>query len=210
MYINKINKQDDPTAIRAFLRANGFAIVVNVTDGRLWATHIPLLLDTNEEGEEVLSGHLSIANPQWKYFEDGKEVLAIFSGPHAYISSSWYDHENVPTWNYIAVHVYGTTRILKGDAVTSALKKMVDKYEAHSAHPVSVEGMSPNYFASQVRGIVCFEIAITDIQAAYKLSQNRDDKNFDNIVHELHARNDADSVAVAREMVNIRYSTAPK
>jgi transcriptional regulator len=166
MYISKRNQNNDADEIRAFLKANGFAILTSLVNGKLWATHLPLQLDTNAAGVEVLCGHVSIANPQWKNFADGAEVLAIFSGPHAYISSSWYDHENVPTWNYIAVHVYGVTRLLHGDEALSAIKKLVDQYEAHSARPVSVETMSPDYVAQQMRGLVCFEIAITDIQAA--------------------------------------------
>lgn len=207
MYVSKLNRQEDLEEVRNFLKTNGFGILVNQTDGRLWATHIPLVVEKNAAGQDVLSSHVSIANPQWKDFADDREVLAIFQGPHAYVSSSWYDHENVPTWNYIAVHVYGKTRILRGDETLEALKKMVNKYEAASKNPVTVEGMSEKFLESHVRGIVCFEIVVSEIHAAYKLSQNRDDKNYSKIMEELNLRGDAESLAVAAEMARRRNLT---
>ena len=93
MYIPKYFKTESIENIREFIRENGFAILINQVDNRPWATHLPLILDTNEKGNEVLSGHVSRANKQWYSFENYTEVLAIFSSPHAYISSSWYDHE---------------------------------------------------------------------------------------------------------------------
>ena len=100
MHIPDLYKNEDKEAIRTFLKANAFGILINQTNGKLWATHIPLELEINKEGEEVLMGHISKENPQWTAFESNDQVLAVFTGPHAYISSSWYDHENVPTWNY--------------------------------------------------------------------------------------------------------------
>lgn len=174
--------------------------MVSQVNGKPWATHIPLELDMNKEGKEVLVGHVSRGNKQWKDFDKNEEVMAIFNGPHTYISSSWYDHENVPTWNYIAVHVYGTIRIIEGDELLGSLKKLVDKYEAHSSNPVTVEGMSKRFLESELRGIIGFEIVITDIQAAYKLSQNRDTNNKQNIVAELEQRGDHDSIQIAGHM----------
>ena len=176
MYINKNNRQEDPAEIEEFVTQNGFAILVSQVDGRPWATHIPLMLSHNDEEQPILSGHVSKVNGQWKNIE-GQEVLVIFSGPHTYISSSWYDHENVPTWNYTAVHAYGRARLVTGDELAQALAKLTDHYEQQSEKPVSVEGMSPGYFDSQVRGLVGFEIAVTQFQAVRKLSQNRDDVN---------------------------------
>jgi len=199
MYINKNNRQEDPAEIEEFVTQNGFAILVSQVDGRPWATHIPLMLSHNDEEQPILSGHVSKVNGQWKNIE-GQEVLVIFSGPHTYISSSWYDHENVPTWNYTAVHAYGRARLVTGDELAQALAKLTDHYEQQSEKPVSVEGMSPGYFDSQVRGLVGFEIAVTQFQAVRKLSQNRDDVNHARIVDELEKRGDAQSVAIAEEM----------
>lgn len=199
MHIPDLYKNEDQEAIRAFLRANAFGLLINQTNGKLWATHIPLELEINTEGEEVLMGHISKENPQWTAFESNDQVLAVFTGPHAYISSSWYDYENVPTWNYTAVHVYGKVKIIEGDAVIDLLTKLVDKYEKNSKCPVRVADLSQKTML-QSRGIVAFEIKIEEIQAVNKMSQNRDDKNYSNIISELEKTENPQSIAVAKEM----------
>ncbi len=199
MYIPDIYKNENQEEINDFLQKNSFGILVNQSNGKLWATHIPLELDTNKNGKQVLQGHISEENLQWESFTDDAKVLAIFSGAHSYISPSWYDHENVPTWNYIAVHVYGTIKIIEGEAVIESLKKLVDKYEQNSENPVRIEDFSKKTMM-QTRGIVAFEIEIEEIQAQHKLSQNRDDKNYLNIISELEKINDSQAIAVANEM----------
>lgn len=201
MYAPSHFKNTNADEVRDFIRANSFAALTSFTGTKLVATHLPLeLTDDNQ----CLQGHISRANPQWKYFNNEQEVMAIFTGPHAYISSSWYDHENVPTWNYIAAHVYGKVRIIEGEELYLALKKLVDRYEAGSANPISMEKMSPEYVRKSMNGLVGFEIRITNIEAAYKLSQNRDDKNFRAITTELRKRTDVDSHDVADAMEKIR------
>ena len=199
MYTPEIYKNENQEEIKKFLQENSFGILINQTNGKLWATHIPLELDTNENGATILSGHISKENPQWNGFIDNDQVLAVFSGPHSYISSSWYDHENVPTWNYIAVHVYGKIKIIEGEAVIESLKKLVDKYEQKSKNPVRIEDLSKKTMM-QSSGIVAFEIEITQIQATRKMSQNRDGKNYQNIISELEKANTNDSIAIANEM----------
>lgn len=200
MYIPPIFKNDNVAEVHDFIDKNSFGILVSQTSSKLWATHIPLELDKNEQGKDILVGHISKGNPQWKNFADQTQVLAIFSGSHSYISSSWYDHENVPTWNYIAVHVYGTIKIIEGEKLLHALKKLVNKYESNSDHPVSVEHMSEKFLSKEMKGVVGFEIEIDEIQSAYKLSQNRDSKNHANIITELEKKGDANSLAIAAEM----------
>lgn len=194
MYIPNYFRQENLEEVRSFLQQNSFGMLVSQVNNKPWATHIPLELSKNTLGDEVLLGHISRGNKQWKDFDKNEEVLAIFTGPHAYISSSWYDHENVPTWNYIAVHVYGKIWIIDGDELLNSLKKLVNKYEAHSSKPITVENMSKKFLDSELRGIVGFEIRITDIQAAYKLSQNRDAKNKALIIDELRKKGDTDSI----------------
>ncbi len=203
MYIPAIFKNENQEEIKQFLQENSFGILINQNEGRIDATHIPLELDTNKEGKPILQGHLSKENPQWKSFANEDLVLAIFSGPHTYISSSWYDHENVPTWNYIAVHVYGKIKIIEGEAAIEALKKLVDKYERNSVKPVRVEDLSKKTMM-QTRGIVAFEIEITEIQAKRKLSQNRDDKNHQNIITELEKNENVQANTIAKEMAKDR------
>lgn len=199
MYTPEIYKNENQEEIKKFLQENSFGILINQTNGKFCATHIPLALETNNEGKDILCGHISKENPQWIGFTDNDQILAVFSGPHSYISSSWYDHENVPTWNYVAVHVYGKIKIIAGEAVIESLKKLVDKYEKKSENPVRVEDLSKKTMM-QSRGIVAFEIEITEIQATRKLSQNRDKKNHQNIISELEKANTNQSIAIANEM----------
>ncbi len=203
MYIPDLYKNEDKDSIRKFLKENAFGLLINQTNGKLWATHIPLELEINKKGEEVLMGHISKENPQCTAFKSDDQVLAVFTGPHSYISSSWYDHENVPTWNYMAVHVYGKIKIIEGDAVIDSLTKLVDKYEQNSKCPVRVADLSKKTMM-QTRGIVAFEIKIEEIQAKNKMSQNRDDKNYANIISELEKTENPQSMAVAKEMTKNR------
>ena len=201
MYTPKINRNDNPEDHRKFIHENGFGLLINQVEGKPWATHLPLVL--SEDGM-ILKGHVARGNKQWRSFNENPDVLAVFSGPHAYISSSWYDHENVPTWNYIAVHVSGKIKITEGEELLHSLKELTNKYEKASACPVTVEGMSPKFLEAEIRGIVSFEIAIEKIEASYKLSQNWDDKNYSRIVEKLERRNEDGSTKIAGEMKELR------
>ena len=200
MYIHSYSHVNDSKEILDFVQQNGFATLVSTVDGKPWATHLPLVL--SKDGAE-LTGHVSRGNKAWRNFSD-TEVLCIFQGPHTYISSSWYDHENVPTWNYMAVHVYGTIKIQEGEELLASLKALTDKYEKHSQKPVSVESMTKSYLEKEIRGIVGISIKITNIEASFKLSQNRDDKNHAEIVRQLKTRGDSASAEVAEEMLRHR------
>ncbi|WDF59013.1 FMN-binding negative transcriptional regulator [Flavobacterium sp. KACC 22758] len=203
MYTPDLYKNENQEEIRTFLKENSFGILINQTNGKLCATHIPMELGINAEGKEILEGHISKLNPQAEGFAANDQVLAVFSGPHSYISSSWYDHENVPTWNYIAVHVYGRIKIVDYDTSVDQLKKLVDKYEANSVNPVRVENLSDKTMR-EARGIFGLEIEIDEIQATKKLSQNRDDHNYKNIISELEKTENPQSIAVAKEMSKCR------
>lgn len=206
MYIPKYFKNENESEIKDFIRDNGFGILVSQGAKRIVATHIPMILSENEEDSGlILTGHISRGNEQWVSFKNNEEVLAIFSGPHSYISSSWYDHENVPTWNYIAVHVYGDIEIVEGEHLVHDLKALVNKYEKDSENPVKVENMDPEIFQSQLKGIVGFQIRVADIQAVRKLSQNRDVVNYDNIVGQLSKKhNDPNALKIAEEMKKLK------
>lgn len=199
MYIPSLYKNENQAEIEQFLHENGFAILVNQTNEKLWATHIPLILGTNSNGKQILIGHISKLNPQAESFKQNDEVLAIFSGSHSYISSSWYDHENVPTWNYLAVHVYGKVQLHSYEESIEGLKKLVNKYEAKSEKPIRIEDLSEKTMR-EARGIVSFEIEISSIEAQKKLSQNRDDKNYQNIISELEKTNENQAIEIAKAM----------
>jgi transcriptional regulator len=197
MYTPTYFKTGDDQAIKDFIRQNGFGILVSAANGKPLATHIPLEL--SEDGTKLYA-HISKGNPQGKDLQQVNEVLVIFNGPHAYISSSWYNHLNVPTWNYIAVHVYGIVRIVEGEELFTSLAQLMNKYEQHSADPVTVENLTPAYIQQAMKGVTGFEITITKIEATHKLSQNRDHESYTNIIHELDNRSDADSTAIADAM----------
>ncbi len=197
MFIPSNYKNEDLDEIKNFLKYNSFGILVNQVDGKPWATHIPLELGSDSDGNDILVGHMARANKQWSYFEKDKQVLCIFNGPHSYVSSSWYKEEEVPTWNYIAIHVYGTIKILDEEAVLASLHKLVDKYEQSSKEPISLDDMSPKTMR-QTKSIVGFQIKIDDIQATYKLSQGRE-HDHPNIIAELE-QGDTASKAVAKVM----------
>ena len=201
MYAPPLFKNDNLAQIHEFIDENGFANLVGHVQGKLWASHIPLMFSKDRT---TLYGHLSRGNQQWRALQHIDEVLAIFNGPNAYISSSWYDHENVPTWNYIAVHVYGKARLIEGEELITSLSDLTDKYEKNSRHPVSVSGMSQAYFQKELRGLVGIAIEIKDIEASYKLSQNRHERDHGNIIVELNQRNQGADAAVAKAMVESR------
>ncbi|MEK6782552.1 MAG: FMN-binding negative transcriptional regulator [Bacteroidota bacterium] len=203
MYISKLNRNEKTEELHEFIRQNGFAILISNVEGKPWASHVPLLLSI--DGKK-LSGHVARGNKQWKEWNAETEILAIFTGPHSYISSSWYDHENVPTWNYIAVHVYGKLKILSDQELLQSLKELTDTYEKSSGQPVTVEQMNPVFVKKEMLGIVGFDIDISHIEAAYKLSQNRDAKNHEAIIAQLEKRNDPASNAIAQEMKKAGHS----
>lgn len=202
MYIPKTFQETDRDTLLQFIRDNSFGLLVTTgNDGVPVATHLPLELLPDTDGQFQLVGHLAKANPQWKLLGQPTPSLAIFSGPHSYISSSWYDHVNVPTWNYLAVQITGRTRLLTDDETLAFLRQQVDKHEAYSKHPISVESMTEGYVRKEMRGIVAFTMSIDTLQGAAKLSQNRDDKNYQNIISELEQTDNPNAIELAKEMV---------
>ena len=183
MYIHPLNRWEEAPEIVEFIQKNSFATLVSTISGRPWATHIPLMLSEDKNGEAILHGHIAKANPQWKELQE--EVLVIFQGPHAYISSSWYNHENVPTWNYLAVHAYCTVKLIEGDELMDHLKSLVDRFEEGRPNRVSVETMSEKYLESQLKGLIGVELKVKEVHSSAKLSQNRDAVNYKNIIQQL-------------------------
>ena len=196
MYIPLQYRNENLEEVRNFLAENPFGILVNQLDNRPWATHIPLLLETDTTGKDYLVGHISKANPQWKAFSNSAKVLCIFSGPHAYISSSWYKEEEVPTWDYIAVHVYGSLEVQNNQELEDSLDQLMKRFESGMECPVVFSELSRNTLR-QIRGIVGFKITVEEVQAAYKLSQGRPDDHY-SILSKLQQSGDPSALAVAR------------
>lgn len=203
MYIPKRFNVDDEKEIWSFLKKHTFATLVTTDKGRPVATHIPVMV--NREGEEiVVSGHLAYGNRQWRTLNEEQESLIIFQGPHSYISSSWYEEQQVPTWNYQSVHVYGNVSLQTQEELIADLKTLLHVYEHHRQHPVLWETLSPELLERELKGIVGFKLIVTDIQAAYKLSQNRNDKDYANIITQLHQETSPEAHQVAQEMKKLR------
>jgi transcriptional regulator len=199
MYIPRRYEEKDAETVHAFIRENSFAILVSVLGGVPVGTHIPLLLEKDGQGRDILVGHISRGNEQKHTLVDGAKVLAIFPGPHAYVSPRWYTQINVPTWNYMAVHVYGVLTVMEGEALRAALSRLMGNYEHGMPKPVAMEEIPEKQLASEMRGIMGFSILVEEIQAAYKLSQNRDEESYHAVVRELGSGDEV-SRAVAAEM----------
>ena len=206
MYISRLYREEDRGKILEFLRQNEFASLVTYDGERPVASH--LLMETVEDGENLfVNGHMSRANSLWKTFEKNSEVLVIFQGPHTYISPTWYNHVNVPTWNYQSVHVYGRPRLITehGEAY-GLLKRLIDRHEANSQY--RLETLPQDFVEKEMKGIVAFQIEVTRMEANYKLSQNRDDENYRSIVAHLEERTDDLSQGVAQAMRKNRPSSS--
>jgi len=183
MYIPSFNKFEDRQQVIAFMQRYSFATVITVIDDVPVATHLPVIV--KEQGDKVvLRSHFAKANPQAKASID-KDVLVIFTEPHAYISPKNYEkEENVPTWNYLAVHAYGKCAMLEGeDKKADLLQETIKFYDA--AYLKQWEHLSEKYKSGMMNGITAFEIEVTNLQAKAKLSQNRTELERHNIVTDL-------------------------
>ena len=207
MYISKLYREEDRVKIVEFLKQNEFATVVTHDGEKPVASH--LLMEVIEDGEKlVINGHMSRVNPLWKTFEKNGEVLVIFQGPHTYISPTWYNHVNVPTWNYQSVHIYGSPRILTDHEETyEMLSRLVARNEQDPTY--RMETLPPDFVVKEMKGIVAFQIEGTRIEANYKLSQNRDDESYWSVVSHLEERADEMSHGVAEAMKRQRSREQP-
>ncbi|HEY9708855.1 MAG TPA: FMN-binding negative transcriptional regulator [Oculatellaceae cyanobacterium] len=201
MYIPKAFQEDDFEKIVTFMQTNSFATLVSTLDGVPVASHIPMVV-TVQDNVVRLTGHLAKPNPQWQSFGTS-ESLAIFTGPHAYISPSLYEkHESVPTWNYIAVHAYGLPQVITlGDSqglMDKMIDEMIDTYE--SSYKSQWEGLSNKFREGMMNGIVGFEMTVTRLEGKYKLSQNRSHTDQANVAHTLLQSSDLAAYAVGAAM----------
>jgi transcriptional regulator len=204
MYVPPRYRVSDDAEIDRFVRAHGFATLVSHGQGGLMATHLPVELDYDSDGVRRLRGHVSKANPQWKQLEESGRAMVVFLGPHTYVSPTWYDHPNVPTWNYQAVHFHGSVTIVgTPEELAPALRALSEHYEPASNPPprFDLDEMPAELRDADLAGIVGFVMRVERVEAAYKLSQNRNDASLARIIEELRAREDDDSRAIAEAMV---------
>jgi transcriptional regulator len=183
MYIPSFNQFQDKGEVVNFMQRYSFATIVTVKDGVPTATHLPFLVKETDE-QLILLSHFAKANPQ-AADSINERVLVIFTEPHAYISPNNYEKlESVPTWNYLAVHAYGKCVLLDGEAKKSELLKATIQF--YEADYLKQWNTLPEAFkTNMMKGIVAFEIIVDDLQAKKKLSQNRTQKEIDNIISGL-------------------------
>ncbi|MEO8557719.1 MAG: FMN-binding negative transcriptional regulator [Rhodospirillales bacterium] len=179
MYVPPHFTETDRTRLVALMRQRSFAMLTTVAEGEPFVSHLPLWWEDDGSAHGRLIGHMARANPQWRHFatmdSGGQKVLAVFAGPHAYISPSWYDSTaQVPTWNYGAVHAYGTPRIVDDPtAVLGILQKLVGIYESGFEQPWRMDGLPEGYAERLSKAIVAFELPIERIEGKWKLGQNK-------------------------------------
>jgi transcriptional regulator len=198
MYTPPYNRAEDRAEIVAMMRAHNFCLLVTGSGGELHGTHLPCLVD--ERGAQmVIELHMAKANPQWQQFYDD-EVLVVFSGPHAYISPRWYARaEAVPTWNYAAVHAYGTVSVIDDrERKYAAQRRLVAAHDPQWLGGFDAQAKA--YIDSMLAGIVVFEVAVTRIDARWKLSQNRGREEQDGVIKQLEHSGTAGDQALAALM----------
>ncbi len=198
MYIPTINLATDKGEIIAFMKQFSFATIITAKGGLPVATHLPFLVTTQND-TVILTSHFAKANEQWKDIEGGK-VLVIFSEPHAYISTKNYEKElNVPTWNYISIHTYGDGRLITDTEKTfEVLEATINNYEA--AYMQQWNNLPDDYKLGMSKGIVAFEILITELQAKKKLSQNRTGIEKQKIIETLSKSDKTNEQLIAEYM----------
>ncbi len=193
-------KEPDEQVIVEFMKQHPFAMLIGNADGRSVATQLPLMIE-EREGKLYLLGHVTRKQDHHLVFEKNTEALVIFTGAHAYVSATWYENpQNVSTWNYSSVHARGQLRFLDEKGLADALRKLSLHYEHNNMHSATIfDNLPEEYTARLMKAIVGFEIEVTSLEHVFKLSQNRDEKSYHNIIDHLKAEG-AEAAEVAKVM----------
>jgi transcriptional regulator len=199
MYIPEFNRVRDQADTVSFVQANPFAILVSTSDSGPFATHIPILA-RHVNNQMVLHGHIAKSNPHGALLEGGQESLAIFHGPHAYISPKLYEsRESVPTWNYAAVHVYGQVRaVTDSESLMEEVRDIINTFDP--AYFAQWSGLDDKFRYGMLKQIVGFEMVATRIEAKFKISQNRTKTDQANVIASLEQADDTAITSIARMM----------
>ncbi len=200
MYVPKHFREEDLTVLQTLMRDYSFAILVSTqADGVPVATHLPVLFEPEPAPYGTLKAHLALGNAQWRTFQEEREVLMIFQGPHAYISPSWYEVEpSVPTWNYATVHAYGRPRLITAQAeLRQHLGELVATYEGQFPQPWLMDTLPGDYVEKMMKGVVGLSIEITRLEGKYKMSQNRSSQDRRQVISHLQESEDMTTREVA-------------
>jgi transcriptional regulator len=201
MYIPTPFREDRLDVLHETMRENSFATLVSLGPDGLIATHLPLLVDVNRGPYGTLIGHVARENPHWRAFDGSQETLAIFPGPHAYISPSWYTTPYaVPTWNYVAVHAYGRPKLVEDEAgLYRIVADLVATFEKQFDYAWDLEARR-DYASKLLKNIVGFEMEIHRIEGKRKLSQNRSRADQEGVIAGLEAQGDPLGTSLAEIM----------
>ena len=202
MYLPSHFEETDPARIAALIMEYPFGTLITAPGGVPHVSHLPFLYDAHDGAYGRLYGHLARANPQWPQLAEVDEVLVLFQGPHAYVSPGWYASPGVPTWNYAVAQVRGRARLIEdAAALTELLERMTRQHESRLPEPwqPALEGERG---AALLRAIVGFSIEITQIQAKFKLSQNRDLEDRRRVIDALNHSHEPMAGAVAALMAS--------
>ncbi|MEI8281123.1 MAG: FMN-binding negative transcriptional regulator [Armatimonadota bacterium] len=201
--------EDDRKEILSFLRARPFALITGSgVDGKPVATQVPVLID-EEDDQLILTGHVMRSTDHWYGFSKNSDVLAVFSGPNCAVSASWYTNpESGGTWNYMAVHARGTILMLEQDALIQVLTRLTAQVENDPNSGANYVDLPDKYTSKMLPAIQAFEIRITHLDAIFKLSQNRDEAGYDNVIRKLSERGGS-SAEIADIMANRRSKVFP-
>ena len=190
MYLPRLFAVEDVPQLHAFMEQFSFASLVTQNEGALIASHIPFVLDREAGASGRLRGHVAVGNPQLTHLQSGSEALVMFQGPHMYISPSWYaSRENVPTWNYIAVHAYGRPRMLDRAGLIVLLKDLARHNEKSFERPWDFDPQAA-WIEKLLPQIAAFEIPIERLEGKFKLNQNRTLADRRRLVEVLSASHD--------------------
>lgn len=200
MYKQSYYTSTDQQEIFGFMQENPFAILCIMGDNNQVATHVPIIVEHNDDGKIYLTGHIMRKTDHHLAAEKNNKVLLIFNGPHCFVSASWYHNvKSASTWNYMTVHAHGTLQLLDEEGTYQAIKALTNKYEDASSS-AAFNTLDPTYIKNNVAGIIGFKVEVTKLDNVFKLSQNRDVISRQQIIHELLQKADPNSVAIANEM----------
>lgn len=203
MYVPRHFEESRPDVLRAHIRAHPFATLVTWSEGGIDADHVPLELDVEPAPLGKLVGHVARANPVWQRAATDVDALAIFHGPHAYVSPGWYPskHETgkvVPTWNYTVVHAYGTLRFIEDRTWLRALvERLTTRYEAGRPAPWALSDAPDDFLEAVLGAFVGFELTITRLVGKWKLGQNRPEADREGIARGLAGEPSENASALA-------------
>jgi transcriptional regulator len=203
MYVPSHFEESRPDVLHELIRQHPLAALVTLGSKGLEANHIPLELDPEPAPFGTLRGHVARGNPLWRDFSRAIEALAVFQGPQAYISPSWYQTKRetgkvVPTYNYIVVHAYGPIRIIEDRAwLRGLVERLTNRYEAGRAKPWKVTDAPADFVEQMLGAIVGIEIPLTRLVGKWKVSQNRPSADRDGVVAGLRGMHDADAQAMS-------------